>query len=88
MYGLVSNGCLKNRPETGEVNIKSGWTNAHYLYATHDDQDRPVFKVSKASGAADRTESIFIPEAVQIEPQPIPQTPVSDKERNGSILSL
>ncbi|MDQ0091095.1 hypothetical protein J2T12_004521 [Paenibacillus anaericanus] len=74
---------LMNRSAAEEVNIKSGWTNEHYIYATFDDQNRPVFKVSKATGAADRTESIFIAESVQIDPQPIPQTPVRIRSVTG-----
>ncbi|WMT42009.1 hypothetical protein RE628_06105 [Paenibacillus sp. D2_2] len=69
-----------------EVNIRSGWT-GHYLYATLNEQGKPVFKVSRAEGAADRAESIFIAEPAQIAEKPLPDGPVRIKSvTNHSYL--
>ncbi|HEY4392307.1 MAG TPA: glycosyl hydrolase family 28-related protein, partial [Paenibacillus sp.] len=69
-----------------EVNIRSGWT-GHYLYATLNEQGKPVFKVSRAEGAADRAESIFIAESAQIAEKPLPDGPVRIKSvSNHSYL--
>lgn len=61
-----------------EVNIRSAWT-GHYLYATLNEQGKPVFKVSRAEGAADRAESIFMAEPAQIAEKPLPDGPVRIK---------
>ena len=68
---------IEQRDQDG-VNIGSAWT-GHYLYATLNEQGKPVFKVSRAEGAADRAESIFIAEPVQIAEKPLPDGPVRIK---------